>query len=91
LASLPKIPVQPISYNDAKVVLSKLGGKEAPQGWTGKLDGLTTYRIGGEFSATSSTVRLRLSVANELRKVQVTNVIGVIRGSAEPDRYVSIV
>ncbi len=85
LGSLPKIPVQPVGYKDAKDIMSRLGGREAPQPWTGMMSGLT-YRVGGEFTAASNVVRMRLTVNNELKRVQVSNVIGIIKGSVEPDR-----
>jgi hypothetical protein len=43
----PKIPVQPIGYDDAKILLSKLAGPVAPDEWQGGIEGMQ-YRIGGE-------------------------------------------
>ena len=45
---LPSIPVQPISYGDAKEFLSRIGGEEAPKEWQGQIN--ITYNIGPEFS-----------------------------------------
>ncbi|KAL5007061.1 hypothetical protein ScPMuIL_015867 [Solemya velum] len=79
--SLPKIPCQPISYNDARILLSTLGGNVVPAEWKGALN--TTYRFGP-----SQVRRITLDVrnVNELREIH--NVIGRIPGSVEPDRQV---
>lgn len=42
--SLPKIPVLPISWADAKPLLQHLGGKLAPESWRGSLP--ITYHLG---------------------------------------------
>ena len=47
-----------------------------------------SYKLGGEFLPTSSLKRVRVTVNNVLKNVQVSNVIATIRGSVEPDRYV---
>lgn len=84
--TLPQIPVQPISYNDAKEFLILLEGKEVPEGWAGKIPGVT-YRIGPGLSG-NRKVKLEVNNYNEIRPVH--NVVGIIKGSLEPDRYVII-
>ena len=42
---LPKIPAQPIGYDDAKIILEKMGGREPPAAWKGKIAGVD-YRLG---------------------------------------------
>ena len=42
---LPSIPVQPIGYTDAEVILARLEGEVAPDSWQGGLN--LTYLIGG--------------------------------------------
>ena len=32
---LPKIPSQPIGYDDARILLEKLGGLNSPESWKG--------------------------------------------------------
>ena len=86
---MPKIPIQPIGYKDAKYIMSRLGGRDVPSSWMGMMEGMI-YRVGGEFTAASNIVRLRMTVNNELRKVQVANVVGIIRGEVEPDRFVIV-
>ena len=44
---VPSIPVQPISYGDAKEFLSLIGGEEAPEDWQGQIN--ITYHIGPDF------------------------------------------
>lgn len=83
---LPKIPSQPISYNDAKLLMSWLGGKLAPpEAWSGPFN--STFYIGPGFSD-KSRKKVRLTVNNQYRKATVYNVIGTIKGNIEPDRYV---
>ncbi len=85
--SLPSIPVQPVSYNDARQILSSLGGtQEAPQGWRGGLG--INYKLGGVNM--ENLRKLRLVTTNELVPSQVQNIIGTIKGHIEPDRYVII-
>jgi N-acetylated-alpha-linked acidic dipeptidase len=93
LDSLPSIPVQPIGYNDARSILKHLGGKDPPFGWNGRLS--VEYKLGGEFiptsnGASSSVQRARITVNNELVRADVSNIIGVMRGAVEPDRYVIV-
>ena len=42
---LPKIPAQPIGYDDAKILLEHMGGDEAPSEWQGGIN--VTYKLGG--------------------------------------------
>ncbi|KAK3578650.1 hypothetical protein CHS0354_002952 [Potamilus streckersoni] len=79
-----KIPCQPIGYGDAVHFLRELGGPSAPDTWKGKLD--IPYRIGPGF--VNATRRVKLTVNNYLKVVTVENVIGIIKGKVEPDRYV---
>lgn len=83
---LPPIPCQPIGYYDAQILLSNLTGDEAPVEWRGKLP--IKYRIGPGFINKQWTVKL--SVNNEEKLVTTWNVIGYIKGSEEPDRFVML-
>ncbi len=47
---LPKIPSQPIGYKDAKALLERLAGKEAPEEWKGGIEGIM-YKLGGQFDS----------------------------------------
>ncbi|KAI8506319.1 hypothetical protein Bbelb_157460 [Branchiostoma belcheri] len=91
---LPTIPAYPIGYNDAWHLLSAMEGPDAPSSWQGGLN--ITYRLGPGLQASgrarslpllnAKKVRLQVNVHREVRPIH--NVIGVIRGRLEPDRYV---
>ena len=77
---LPRIPSVPISGRDALVVLRNLAGPAVPQGWQGGLP--LTYHLGPG----PSRLHLRIEASFETRPI--TDVIGVLRGSEEPDRRI---
>ena len=79
-ATLLKIPVLPISYEDAQPLLANLGGPVAPEAWRGALP--LTYHIGPG----PATVRLQVELDQEIRPVY--NVIATIAGSELPDQWV---
>uniref|UniRef100_A0A7N5P5L6 N-acetylated-alpha-linked acidic dipeptidase 2 n=2 Tax=Ailuropoda melanoleuca TaxID=9646 RepID=A0A7N5P5L6_AILME len=81
---IPKIPVHPIGYNDAEILLRHMGGTAPPDdSWKGSLN--VNYNIGPGFAGHGS---FRMHVHNINRITRIYNVIGTIRGSVEPDRYV---
>ncbi|XP_071816862.1 putative N-acetylated-alpha-linked acidic dipeptidase [Apostichopus japonicus] len=84
---LPTIPIHPIPSVNAKYFLSLMEGDEVIEEWRGGIEGLT-YKYGPGFAAPSneSLVRMRISTSNQ--RTDAWNVIGTIRGSVEPDRYV---
>jgi len=84
---LPGIPSQPIGYGDARRLLETMGGEEAPEAWRGGLQGLT-YRLGPGPDAAHQGWRVRLVTHNYLEDKEDSNIIGLIRGEEEPDRYV---
>ncbi|XP_064484299.1 glutamate carboxypeptidase 2-like [Ornithodoros turicata] len=84
-APLPTIPSHVIGYDDAKNLLEMLGGPEAPANFHGGLN--VTYRI-GPFSEENEEKVVQLRVNNFFTIGAVKNVIGVLKGSVEPDRYV---
>ena len=53
---LPKIPAQPIGYDDAKILLEHMGGDEAPSEWQGGIN--VTYKLGGVMAKEGYKVRL---------------------------------
>jgi len=87
--ALPTIPVQPIGYSDAEQILSRMGGLIAPQEWQGEIADLI-YRIGGEFNMECSDCMVKMNVNNKREKRESKNVIGIVYGSEEPDRYVML-
>ncbi|XP_076971895.1 aminopeptidase NAALADL1 [Tamandua tetradactyla] len=88
-SGFPPIPTQPIGFEDAKVLLCNLQGALAPAAWQGALG--CDYRLGpgfrpgGNFTADS---QVNVSVHNRLELRNSSNVLGIIRGAVEPDRYV---
>ncbi|XP_045115125.1 putative N-acetylated-alpha-linked acidic dipeptidase isoform X2 [Portunus trituberculatus] len=80
----PKIPAHTVSYNDALKLLVNMGGQEVPEAWRGGLN--VTYRMGPSLARRGWQVKLEVN--NVKRIVPTYNVIGVLRGSEEPDRYV---
>lgn len=89
IQGLPPIPIQPIGFEDALRLICNLGGDAAPPDWQGASS--CTYNYGGPgFKATSdfhdSDVKMDIYNYEEVRSS--ANVMGVIRGSVEPDRYV---
>jgi N-acetylated-alpha-linked acidic dipeptidase len=75
-----KIPVLPISYQDAEPLLKALEGPVAPADWRGGLP--ITYHVGPG----ASTVHLKLEFNWDM--VTAYNVIGMIKGSTYPDQWV---
>jgi N-acetylated-alpha-linked acidic dipeptidase len=78
--TLMKIPVLPISYEDAKPLLANLGGPVAPEGWRGALP--LTYHVGPG----AATVHLKLDFDFSTRPVY--DVIATIPGSTQPDEWI---
>uniref|UniRef100_A0A8D2KYQ6 Aminopeptidase NAALADL1 n=1 Tax=Varanus komodoensis TaxID=61221 RepID=A0A8D2KYQ6_VARKO len=80
---IPKIPVHPIGYHDAEMLLRSMGGAAAPdETWKGKLN--VSYNVGPGFS--DPHIRMHVHTLNQITRIY--NVIGTIKGSVEPDRYV---
>ena len=84
--SLPTIPVHVITYEEAEQFLRRMKGAKVPAEWKGGLN--LTYRFGPGFQESGDRVRLQVNSENVLRNV--SNVIGTIKGSLEPDRVVLI-
>ena len=86
---LPKIPSQPIGYGDAEKLLGIMGGDQVPEEWRGGLPGLE-YRLGPGFNSEHSGWKVNMVVNNKLRDTSDNDIIGIIRGSLEPDRFWSV-
>ncbi|MBV8842852.1 MAG: M28 family peptidase [Bryobacterales bacterium] len=78
--SLPKIPVLPISYGDAKPLLAELGGPLVPEPWRGALP--LTYHAGPG----PATVHLKIDSDWSTRPLH--DVIAKIPGSVYPDQWI---
>uniref|UniRef100_A0A8C8BGN6 Aminopeptidase NAALADL1 n=1 Tax=Otus sunia TaxID=257818 RepID=A0A8C8BGN6_9STRI len=80
---IPKIPVHPIGYHDAEVLLRAMGGPAAPDSsWKGSLN--VSYNIGPGFAKNSSTRKVRMHVHTNNKITRIYNVIGILRGAVEP-------
>jgi N-acetylated-alpha-linked acidic dipeptidase len=77
---LPKIPSLPLGPDNAAAILGRLQGAEVPEGWQGGLP--FAYHIG------PGPVRVHLKTVNAERIGTLRNVLGMVRGDAEPDRLV---
>ncbi|XP_068994611.1 aminopeptidase NAALADL1 [Embiotoca jacksoni] len=89
ITGIPPIPIQPIGFEDAYVLICALDGEEAPSQWQGAFN--CTYNFGGPgFKQTSAfnNSDVKLDIFNFEEEKNSSNVMGVIRGSVEPDRYV---
>ena len=78
--TIMKIPVLPISYKDAKPLISALGGPVAPASWRGAMP--VTYRIG------PGPARVRLNLEFNWDLVPAYNVIAKMPGKDFPDQWV---
>ncbi|KAM4746591.1 aminopeptidase NAALADL1 [Anableps anableps] len=89
ITGIPPIPTQPIGFEDASKLICELAGEEAPKKWQGGFN--CTYNFGGPgFKPTSpfNNSDVKLEIFNEAKIINSSNVMGIIRGSVEPDRYV---
>ncbi|XP_019501105.1 PREDICTED: N-acetylated-alpha-linked acidic dipeptidase-like protein [Hipposideros armiger] len=84
----PPIPIQPIGFQDAKVLLCNLQGNSAQDAWQGALG--CDYKLGPGFQPDGvfTGSQVNVSVYNRLELRNSSNVLGFIRGAVEPDRYV---
>ncbi|APQ16350.1 M28 family peptidase [Maribacter hydrothermalis] len=78
--TITKIPVLPISYEDALPLLSALEGTVAPDSWRGGLP--ITYHIG------PGPAKVHLKLAFDWKLVPAHNVIATLKGSEFPDQWV---
>ncbi len=79
--TLTRIPVQPISYGDARRLLEPLQGPLRPKGFQGGLP--FAYHVGG-----TSDVRVHLKTDMDYQTRKIWNVISRIDGAQEKDRWV---
>lgn len=82
---LPTIPVVPIGYGNAELLLREMGGPEVPEGWQGGIR--VAYRLG------DASVRVRVAVwpeRGERAYKNIANTFGVLHGSEFPDEVIII-
>lgn len=78
--TLIKIPVLPISYEDALPFLKSMGGVVAPPSWRGGLP--ITYHVG----PSRNKVHLQLSFNWDIKPIN--DVIATLKGSEYPDEWI---
>ncbi|HEX4651240.1 MAG TPA: M28 family metallopeptidase, partial [Granulicella sp.] len=78
--TITKIPVMPISYEDATPFLEALGGEVVPEAWRGGLP--LTYKTG------PSVVKAHLELAFNWDRKPLYDVVAKIPGSTYPDQWV---
>lgn len=78
--TIMKIPVLPISYEDAQPLLQSLGGQVVPASWKGGLP--FTYHVG------PSTDKVHLKLAFNWDIKPVNDVIAKIKGAEYPDQWI---
>jgi len=79
-AQMPKIPVTPISYQDAWPILQHLAGPDSPREWQGSLP--FTYHVG------AGPAKLRLHLKQDYQYRTLWDVIGRVQGTELPDQWV---
>jgi N-acetylated-alpha-linked acidic dipeptidase len=79
-ATLTKIPVLPISYEDALPLLQQLEGPVAPEAWRGSLP--VTYHLG------PGPAKVRLKLEFDWKQVPTYNVIARMPGAERPEEWV---
>ena len=82
---IPKIPIIPMSYGNARRLLEPLVGLSVPQSWQGALP--FRYHVG------PGPVRARLKVKTERGERayhKIWNTVGMIRGEKWPDEWVVV-
>lgn len=78
--TITKIPVLPISYEDAQPLLEALEGKNAPESWRGALP--ITYKIG------PGPAKVHLKLDFDWKLVPAYNVIATLKGEEFPDDWI---
>lgn len=88
-ALLPKIPVQPVSYDDARRLMSFMKGP-VDHDFIGMLHGNVTYSMGPGYNSPQEDWKVRVNVHNDYEVREITNVLAVIKGLEEPDSYIIV-
>ncbi|XP_072263517.1 aminopeptidase NAALADL1-like [Pyxicephalus adspersus] len=88
IKGISHIPAQPIGFADARQLICELNGAQAPDNWQGSLG--CTYNIGPGFKQNrfDNSDFVQVNVYNKRIIKPSSNVMGIIRGAVEPDRYV---
>uniref|UniRef100_T1ISE6 Peptidase M28 domain-containing protein n=1 Tax=Strigamia maritima TaxID=126957 RepID=T1ISE6_STRMM len=82
--SIPRIPVQPISYNNALKFMNDMDGPPGNESWKGGLN--ISYLVGPGHK--DKDLSIEMILYNEFKEEEVFNVLGSLKGKFEPDRYI---
>ncbi|EGT30454.1 hypothetical protein CAEBREN_07212 [Caenorhabditis brenneri] len=82
---IPTIPMLPIPYSEAQTLFENMKGDAVIADFQGKLN--VTYRYGPGLIK-NQKLRMTVHAKNEERKIQ--NVLGYIKGSQEPEKFVLV-
>ncbi|XP_056419889.1 aminopeptidase NAALADL1-like isoform X2 [Hyla sarda] len=87
IKGISHIPAQPIGFEDARTLICELDGPSAPENWQGALG--CSYNTGPGFrSGNFGNSEVQVNVYNTRTIRSSANVMGLIRGAVEPDRYI---
>ncbi|KAG8580015.1 hypothetical protein GDO81_007084, partial [Engystomops pustulosus] len=88
IKGISHIPAQPIGFEDARTLICELDGPRAPDNWQGGLG--CDYNLGPGFRPALNFCfsEVQVNVYNKRTIRSSANVMGLIRGAVEPDRYV---
>ncbi|XP_022343266.2 putative N-acetylated-alpha-linked acidic dipeptidase [Crassostrea virginica] len=81
----PGIPVQSVSYNDARSLMRSINGSSVPDDWIGGLG--VAYKTG---PGHSDNRLVNLTVIRDLVQRTISNLVAEIKGQYEKDRYIII-
>lgn len=81
--ALPRIPVQPVGWQAAQEIMSRMTGPAVPEGWQGGMP--FTYRLSG-----GDALKVRLQVEQERKIRSTANVLGILRGETHPEQMMVI-
>ncbi|KAG6615129.1 Glutamate carboxypeptidase [Phytophthora cinnamomi] len=79
--NVPRVPVLPLSYGQARRILAALGGQKAQDSWQGGLP--LEYKLGDD-----GALVLNLDVVMDNHVGTIWDVIGTIEGAEEPEKRV---
>ncbi|HEY3102296.1 MAG TPA: M28 family metallopeptidase [Pyrinomonadaceae bacterium] len=80
-ADIPRIPVQPLAYDEARKLIEPLGGPVRPKGFQGGFP--FPYHVGG-----TNDVRVHLKTDMDYASRKIWDVVARIDGSPEKDRWI---
>jgi N-acetylated-alpha-linked acidic dipeptidase len=78
---IPRIPVQPLAYDEARKLIEPLKGPVRPRGFQGAFP--FAYHVGG-----TSDVRVHLKTDMDYQSRKIWDVVARIDGSVEKDRWI---